>query len=179
MDLLSYHIVFHQKVFSLYDSFTPDEKKVFVYTAMNEMVPKEYPEWIRSQLLQEWTFPVYTPLFYMSKMYLHSVYFHLAKNPQLLQRRYTGIGMCDHKINVDDFRKVLTTLQSTPNALCGSIIQPIKACFEQVPPAAWEKILIEPMNQLTPHEPPFTLSDVIRHPVFFNQYLYCSHTSLY
>ena len=166
MDLLSYHILFNQKVFPLYDSFTDEEKQVFVYTAFNETMSKEYAEFIRSQLIQEWTLPVYTPLFSLSKMYLHSPYFHLAKNPQLLQRRYIGFGMCDHKINVDDFRKVLSTLQSTSDALCGSVLQPIKMVFEPLPPNSWEKIIIEPMNRLTPTEPPLTLSDVIRHPIF-------------
>lgn len=166
MDTISYHILFQHKLFPIYDSYTEEEKQIFIYTAINEFVPKEYPDYVKGQLLQEWNLPKYTPIYHMARLQLHSVYFQIVQHPQLLQKPYIGFGMCDHTITINDFRKMMTIFKSTPNAYCGSIIHPISACFDILSPEKWNNILVEPLNTLYPNNEKITLNDIIRQPVF-------------
>lgn len=166
MDTLSYHILFQHKLFPIYDSYTEEEKKVFIYTAINEFAPKPYPNYVNGQLLKEWNLEKYTPLYHMARLTLHSVYFQIAQHPHLLQKPYIGFGMCDHTINIDDFRKIMTILKSTSNAYCGSILPQISSCFDILSPDKWNNILVEPFNNMYPNNEKITLNDIIRQPVF-------------
>jgi hypothetical protein len=165
-NIVSYHILFQQKLFPIYESYTEEEKKIFIYTAINEIIPKEYPEDVKDQLLQEWTLERYTPIYHMARLSLHAIYFQIAQHPQFVQKQYIGFGMCDHIITINDFRKMMTILQSTKNAYCGSIIHPISVCFDVLSPDKWNNILIEPFNRFYPNNEKITLNDIIRQPVF-------------
>jgi hypothetical protein len=163
---LSYFVLFHKSLPYNTHIFSQEEQKSFVYCAINETISKHVPNWASSQLLIEWEkLSFYNPLYQMNRMSYCSVFFHLARQPDLISTPYIGFGQYDQKMDPVTYRDALTLINKTPNALCGAFPLTGKKICEYITVQGWDSLVIQPLNKLYPHTP-ITFEDLVSKPVF-------------
>lgn len=164
---VSYFVLFHKSLPYNTEVFTEEEQKSFIYCAINDSIPKPVPTWATNQLLIEWnTMTYYNPLYHMNKLSYCSIFFHLARQPELIKTPYIGFGQYDQKIDPVTYRETLELLNKTPNALCGAFPLTGKKICEFITVQGWDNLFIQPLNKLFPQSPPITFEDLISKPVF-------------
>jgi len=163
---LSYLILFHKSLPYNTQVFTEEEQKSFLYCAINDSIPKQVPNWALKQLLIEWEASAYyNPLYQMNRMSYCSIFFHLARQPELIQTPYIGFGQYDQHIDPTTYREAVSLLNKTPNALCGAFPLTGKKICEFITLQGWDNLLIQPLNKLYPQSP-ITFDELVRQPVF-------------
>jgi hypothetical protein len=163
---LSYLVLFHKSLPYNTQVLTEEEQKSFIYCAINESIPKHVPHWASNQLLIECnTMAYYNPLYHMNKLSYCSMFFHLVRQPDLIQTPYIGFGQYDQQIDPITYREAITLLNKTPNALCGAFPLTGKKICELITLQGWDNLLIQPLNKVFPQSP-ITFNELMRHPVF-------------
>lgn len=157
---LSYYVLFHKNLPYNTQVFTEEEQKCFQYVAINESVPKDIPEWAKAQTLCEWEIKYYNPLYHMNNMSYASLFFQLARNPDVIKTPYIGFGQYDQHIDPEYFREVLLLFDTNPTVLCGAFRLSGKQCCEYFTHQGWDILMIQRLNQLHPSIPPIQLVDL-------------------
>ena len=112
---LTFYIVYHKKVYEENTKgFMKEElERWFRWVAVNEKIEKEDVSWIPEEcLLYEYKFQVYFPRLQEENYYQNSVFFHLYRNPNLIQTRYVGFGQYDMSFDADNFRIATKALEN-------------------------------------------------------------------
>ncbi len=148
---LSFCIVFHQRLFHANTKdFTREEiEKYFVWIGVNEKYPKQIAEKAQDYpILYEYNMPNHCPLFQMLNFYQNSVFFHLARNPEIVPCKYIGFGQYDMSINVDEFRKIVALLENDAgDKVIGAFPMEFVHLFNLFQVEEWNEYFLKPYNE--------------------------------
>jgi hypothetical protein len=149
MKPLNFFIIFHDKLFQENTSgFSQIELEAFKWVAVNEKIPKEFPEWIpKNSLLKEYEMKVYSPLYQMTNFYQNSVFFHLYWNKEFLDSKYIGFGQYDMTFNTEEFRKITEILENdTADKLIPVFLYSFSTLCHIEEVGVWEEMFLVPYN---------------------------------
>ncbi len=148
---LSFCIVFHQRLFySNTKDFTREEiEKYFLWIGVNEKIPKQIADKAKDYpILYEYKMPHHCPLFQMLNFYQNSVFFHLARNPDLIPCKYIGFGQYDMKIQADKFRAIANLLENdTADKIIGVFPYDFITLYNLLNPQQWKEYFLKPYNE--------------------------------
>ena len=149
MKPLNFFITFHDKLFQENTSgFTPSELEAFRWVAVNEKIPKEFPEWLpKNSLLKEYEMKVHSPLYQMLNFYQNSVFFHLYWNKELIDSKYIGFGQYDMSFDAEKFRKITELIkEDTADKIIPVFLYPFQALCITKEISIWEEAFLKPYN---------------------------------
>ena len=145
MKPLNFFIIYHDKVFQENTSGIPEG--IFTWVAVNEKIPKVFPEWIQNSLLKEYEMKVHCPLQQMTHFYQSSVFFHLYWNKDLINSKYIGFGQYDMSFAPGEFMKVYDILTNdTADKIIPVFMYPFDALGVKEEMGVWEEIFMKPYN---------------------------------
>jgi hypothetical protein len=157
MKPLNFFIIYHDRVFKENTSgFTEKELESFTWVAVNEKIPKEFPDWIpKNSLLKEYEMKIHNPLYQMTNFYQNSVFFHLYWNKELLQSKYIGFGQYDMSFNADEMRAIVKAIENdTADKIIPVFMYPFDGLCNREQMPLWEELFVKPYNSYygTSHE---------------------------
>jgi len=149
MKPLNFFIIYHDKLFKENTSgFSEKELEAFTWVAVNEKVPKEFPDWIpKNSLIKEYEMKIHSPLYQMLNFYQNSVFFHLYWNKELINSKYIGFGQYDMTFNSEEFRQLTAHIEKdTADTLIWTFLYPFEAVCPPEELPRWEEVLLKPYN---------------------------------
>jgi hypothetical protein len=145
MKPLSFFIIYHDNLFQENTSGIPEG--ICTWVAVNEKIPKVFPEWVKNSLLKEYEMKVHNPLQQMTNFYQNSVFFHLYWNKELINSKYIGFGQYDMSFKAEEFMKVYETLiDDTADKIIPVFMYPFAALGRKEDYGVWEEIFLKPYN---------------------------------
>jgi len=145
MKSLNFFIIYHDKLFQENTSGIPEG--IFTWVAVNEKIPKPFPEWIKNSVLKEYEMRVHCPLQQMNNFYQNSVFFHLYWNKELINSKYIGFGQYDMSFNAEEFMKVYETLAGdTADKIIPAFMYPFQALCDKEEIDVWEELFMKNYN---------------------------------
>ena len=145
MKPLSFFIIYHDNLFQENTSGIPEG--ICTWVAVNEKIPKVFPEWVKNSLLKEYEMKVHNPLQQMTNFYQLSVFFHLYWNKELINSKYIGFGQYDMSFKAEEFMKVYETLiDDTADKIIPVFMYPFAALGRKEDYGVWEEIFLKPYN---------------------------------
>jgi hypothetical protein len=145
MKPLSFFIIYHDNLFQENTSGIPEG--ICTWVAVNEKIPKVFPEWVKNSLLKEYEMKIHNPLQQMTNFYQNSVFFHLYWNKELINSKYIGFGQYDMSFKAEEFMKVYETLiDDTADKIIPVFMYPFAALGRKEDYGVWEEIFLKPYN---------------------------------
>lgn len=145
MKPLSFFIIYHDNLFQENTSGIPQD--IFTWVAVNEKIPKVFPEWVKNSLLKEYEMKVHNPLQQMTNFYQNSVFFHLYWNKELINSKYIGFGQYDMSFKPEEFMKVYESLiHDTADKIIPVFMYPFAALGRKEDYGVWDEIFLKPYN---------------------------------
>ena len=146
MKPLSFFIIYHDNLFQENTSGIPAD--IFTWVAVNEKVPKPFPEWIpKNSLLKEYEMKVHCPLQQMNNFYQNSVFFHLYWNKELINSKYIGFGQYDMSFVAEKFMHVYDMLkEDNADKIIPAFMYPFEVLCAKEEFEIWEELFISNYN---------------------------------
>lgn len=146
MKPLNFFIIYHDQLFQENTSGIPEG--IFTWVAVNEKIPKVFPEWIpKNSLLKEYEMKVHCPLQQMNNFYQNSVFFHLYWNKELINSKYIGFGQYDMSFAAGEFMKVYDTLKDdTADKIIPVFMYPFDVLCVKEELGVWDELFMRPYN---------------------------------
>jgi hypothetical protein len=146
----SFYIIFHKRTY-LYNTsdFTEEDiRKYFVWFGVNEKIPKQVHDKMKSYpILYEYELPWYDASYQAQNFYQNSVFFHLWKNSQVLPKKYVGFAQYDMRISADKFLPIAKQLEEdNGRTLVGVYNYPQETCFDILKPKQWQMVFLDSYN---------------------------------
>ena len=155
MKPLNFFIIYHDKLFKENTAgFTEKELEIFTWVAVNEKVPKEFPDWI-PKIIKEYEMKIHNPLYQMTNFYQNSAFFHLYWNKELINSKYIGFGQYDMSFNADEMRTILKAIENdTADKIIPVFTYPFDGLCNSEEMPIWKELFIKPYNDYygTSHE---------------------------
>ena len=145
MKPLSFFIIYHDNLFQENTSGIPQD--IFTWVAVNEKIPKVFPEWVKNSLLKEYEMKIHNPLQQMTNFYQNSVFFHLYWNKELINSKYIGFGQYDMSFKPEEFMQIYESLvHDTADKIIPVFMYPFAALGRKEDYGVWEEIFLKPYN---------------------------------
>ncbi len=155
MKPLNFFIIYHDKVFKDNTAgFTEKELEIFTWVAVNEKVPKEFPDWMPN-IIKEYEMKIHNPLYQMTNFYQNSAFFHLYWNKELINSKYIGFGQYDMSFNADEMRTILKAIENdTADKIIPVFTFPFEGLCNREEMPIWKELFVNPYNDYygTSHE---------------------------
>lgn len=149
MKTLTFYIVFHKEVHKD-NTITFSEESVkqnLKWVAVNEKIPKNYPDWIpKDCLIKEWEMKIHSPLYQMLNFYQNSTFLHLFWNKEYEKSKYIGFGQYDMGFDATEFEKIQSILKNSEDVVYGSFIYSLSSILPAYPYEVLQFIFLTPYN---------------------------------
>lgn len=157
-----YHKILHKENIQ---GFSEDLLNHLCWAAVNEEIVKEYPDYVKGRLIQEWDMKEFSPLYQMLHWQQNSFMHHLFYNQHLINTKYVGFAQYDQYLNAEEFQRLSDILKNDKgDKLIACFSYPFGACCDILSREEWDEVFIKTYNSF--YKMNHTLEDLERMPMF-------------